>query len=85
MFRCSRSRFGATAATAVLTVLLSSPGGALADSSPLVTSRPNLTAAQAISPTQVLACFDQILVPTFGFTDASFYLEGYTEGRKTGQ
>ncbi|MEA2265484.1 MAG: hypothetical protein QOE27_1067 [Solirubrobacteraceae bacterium] len=85
MFRCSRSRVGVTVAGAVAAILLTSPGGALADSSPLVTSRPNLTAAQAISPTQVLACFDQILVPTFGFTDASFYLEGYTEGRKTGQ
>ncbi|MGI8803955.1 MAG: hypothetical protein ACR2KV_17635 [Solirubrobacteraceae bacterium] len=68
---------------AVLAVLVG-PASALADSSPLATGRPNLVAAQAISATQVLACFDEVLATPINLTDARFYLQGYPEATKTG-
>src|SRR5436305_5769004 len=85
MFRCSRRTVWASAAATVLAVLAgSAPASSLADTGTLVTGHPDLIVAQAISPKQVLACFDQILETPFTFTDANFYLQGYTEGRKTG-
>ena len=85
MFRCSRRTVWASAVAAVLTICAgSAPASSLADSGTLVTGHPDLIVAQAISSKQVLACFDQILATPFTFTDSNFYLQGYTEGRKTG-
>ncbi len=84
MFRCSRPTVWVTGAVAALAVLFGAVPASLADSSVLATGHPDLTGAQAISPKQVLACFDKILATPFNFTDANFYLQGYTESRKTG-
>lgn len=84
MSRRSRKTTWVIGAAAALIVLISSTPATWADSSPLVTTHPDLVAAQAISPKQVLACFDQILATPLGFTDTSFFLQGYAEGRKSG-
>jgi len=85
MFRCSQRTVVSWVATSAagFAALLGSASPALADSSVLVTTHPDLIAAQAISAKAVLACFDQIIVvPTF--TDVGFFLQGYTVTRKTG-
>ncbi|MEA2297731.1 MAG: hypothetical protein QOF77_667 [Solirubrobacteraceae bacterium] len=82
MSRCSRRTVGA--ALSCLAAALGAAPAARADSSPLLTGHPGLTAAQAISPKQVLACFDHILSTPFNFTDAGFFLQGYREDRRTG-
>ncbi len=84
MSRSSRRSSWVTGVLAALAVLLGAAPATLADSSILTTGHPDLLAAEAISSKQVLACFDQILAPPFSFTDASFFLQGYTEGRKSG-
>jgi hypothetical protein len=84
MFRSSRPTVWVTGTVAALAVLFGAVPAALADSSVLTTGHPDLTAAQAISPKQVLACFDKIVATPFNFTDSNFYLQGYTESRKTG-
>ncbi len=71
-------------AIALLAVLVGPPSASLADSSPLATGHPNLVAAQAISPTLVVVCFDEVLAMPINLTDARFYLQGFPEATKTG-
>jgi hypothetical protein len=74
----------AAAASALAVILGSAPVAALADSSTLLTGHPDLVAAAAVNPKTVIACFDQILATPIALSDASFFLQGYTESRKTG-
>jgi hypothetical protein len=85
MSRCKRvAVWAAGAVTALSMIGLGAAPAALADTSPLLTGHPDLVAAAAVNPKTVIACFDQILAAPISFVDANFFLQGYTEGRRTG-
>ena len=84
MSRCKQAAAWAAGAVTALSIGLGPAPAAVADSSPLLTGHPDLVAAAAVNPKTVIACFDQILAAPISFTDANFFLQGYTESRRTG-
>ncbi len=84
MSRCKRTAVRVAGAVTAVAIGLGAAPGAMADSSPLLTGHPDLVAAAAVNPKTVIACFDQILAAPLSFADANFFLQGYTEPRKTG-
>lgn len=65
--------------------LLSGVGVARAENDPLrTTTRPIIASATALGPHTLQACFDKPILTTANVTDANFFLQGYTESRKTG-
>ncbi|MHB8691425.1 MAG: hypothetical protein ACYDHH_09285 [Solirubrobacteraceae bacterium] len=76
--------FGGLALVAALGAALAWAAAGSADNSPLATTAPDLVSANATSARVIDACFDQALATTFNISDSNFYLQGYTESRKTG-
>jgi hypothetical protein len=75
---------GALGLAAAVLGLFAFAAPTLADNALISTSHPELIAAQALGSKAVQACFDKPLVTTFNITDTTFFLQGYTESRKTG-
>jgi hypothetical protein len=75
---------GGLGLAAALAGLLVAAVPALSDSSLISTTRPELIAAQVITPNVVLVCFDKPLATPFALSDADLFLDGYSEATKTG-
>ncbi|HEY5197836.1 MAG TPA: hypothetical protein VIJ51_12505 [Solirubrobacteraceae bacterium] len=83
-----RSRIITTKATlgiaAAIAGVFAFAAPALADSSVISTSHPELTGASVLGSKAILACFDKSLATNFNINNQDFYLQGYDEGRTTG-
>jgi hypothetical protein len=75
---------GTLGLAAALTGLLAFAAPGLADNSLIQTTHPDLIAASVNGTHSVQLCFDKQLTTTFNINDQDFYLQGYTESRKTG-
>jgi hypothetical protein len=86
MSRRSRSitTKGTLGAAAAIVGLFAFAAPTLADNAVISTSHPDLTGASVLGSKAILACFDKSLATNYNVTDANFFLQGYSEGRRTG-
>jgi len=75
---------GTLGVAAALAALFAFAAPSLADSSLISTTHPGLIAAATVGTHGVQLCFDKQLATTFNINDQDFFLQGYTESRKTG-
>ena len=75
---------GTLGVAAALAAFFAFAAPTLADSSLISTSHPNLIAAATNGTHGVQLCFDKQLATTFNINDQDFFLQGYSESRKTG-
>jgi hypothetical protein len=75
---------GTLGTAAALAAFFAFAAPTLGDSSLISTSHPNLIAAATVGTHSVQLCFDKQLATTFNINDQDFFLQGYSEFRKTG-
>ncbi len=86
MSRRSRkiTKQGSLGVAAALAALFAFAAPGVADNSLISTTHPGLIAAATVGTHGVQLCFDKQLATTFNINDQDFFLQGYTESRKTG-